>query len=1053
MDHSDFGFVLVLRSEEASLLRRVASDFEFRASSLPFSEQPGGMEEEPLDMRCSPRNALAPKILALANTGSRRRRPFAWIREECMSKSLLVAIVAVVLSMASGTQAQTVYTLESPGPEPEGGAHFGYSVSRVGPVDGDWLGGVIVGAYDEDGGATNAGRAHVFSGEGYPLCKLVSPNPEDDGCFGYTVSGAGNVDGYLFDDVIVGAYREDGGATDAGRAYLFTGNWALICELVSPNPDSDGYFGRSVSGVGNVNNDDYDDVIVGAPGEDGGATNAGRTYVFSGGLGSCSLLYALVSPNPESNGYFGRSVSGAGDVNSDGSDDVIVGAYGEAGGATDAGRAYIFSGNGGGLLYTLQSPNAESFGYFGRVVSGAGDVNDDGHDDVIVGAYREDGGATDAGRAYVFSGNGGGLLHTLASPSPEQQGFFGSSVSGAGDVNDDGYDDAVVGAQNENGGATDAGRAYIFSGNGGSLLYTLTSSNPEYQGHFGCSVSGAGDTDEDGYDDVIAGAYEEDVDLVTSAGRAYVLSGNGGGLLRVLDLSLPEQDAWFGYSVSGAGDINNDGYGDAIVGAYREEGGASGAGRSHIFSGNGGGLLHTLVSPNPEYEGWFGKSVSGAGDVNNDGYDEVVVGAYWEDGGALDAGRAHVFSGNGGGFLHTLVSPNPESSGHFGRSVSSAGDANNDGYKDIIVGAYGEADGAPDAGRAYIFSGNGVGLLYALQSPNAQSFGYFGLAVSGAGDVNNDGYDDVLVGAYGEHGGAASAGRAYVFSGDGGGLLHTLVSPNPENNGFFGCSVSCAGDQNSDGYDDVLVGAYGEDGGAAGAGRAYVFSGDGGGLLHTLVSPNPESNGFFGYSVSCGGDQNNDGYDDVLVGAVTEDGAAADAGRAYIFSGNGAGLLYALQSPNAENYGLFGFSVSGTGDANDDGYDDVIVGAYAEDGGAYNAGRAYIFITPPTVTLSGALSNGQLVLDWTVVPGASRYWLYGARVDVEGAYFEPQVVPPYQYRLFDFPYTVTTHTTSVGIGNPALDMIYLVVAVDASYNEICRSNRVGEREFSTVTTP
>jgi hypothetical protein len=416
------------------------------------------------------------------------------------------------------------------------------------------------------------------------------------------------------------------------------------------------------------------------------------------------------------------------------------------------------------VLYTLVSPNPEWMGSFGNSVSGAGDVNNDTYDDVIVGADWEDGEAYNAGRAYIFSGSEGGLLHTLVSPNPEWMGHFGNSVSGAGDVNNDTYDDVIVGAYDEDGGADDAGRAYIFSGNGGGLLYTLVSPNPEENGNFGISVSGAGD-------------------------------------------------------------VNNDTYHDVIVGAYQEDGGANEAGCAYIFSGNGGGLLYTLVSPNPEGGGFFGRSVSGAGDVNNDTYDDVIVGTLYEDGGAGAAGSTYIFSGNGGGLLYALVSPNPEVSGRFGYSVSGAGDVNNDMYDDVIVGAYQEDGGDYDAGRAYVFSGNGGGLLYTLVSPRPEGAGRFGRSVSGAGDVNNDTYDDVIVGADQEDVGAYNAGRAYIFSGNGGGLLHSLVSPNPGMNDIFGCSVSGAGDVNNDTYADVIVGACVEDIEFANDGCAYVFDG------------------------------------------------------------------------------------------------------------------------------------------------------------------------------------------------------------------------------------
>ncbi len=431
------------------------------------------------------------------------------------------------------------------------------------------------------------------------------------------------------------------------------------------------------------------------------------------------------------------------------------------------------------VMYTLVSPNEEAAGFFGHSISGAGDINGDGYDDVVVGAYGEGPGISpdNAGRAYVFDGWTGNLLHTLVSPNEEYDGGFGYSVSGAGDVNGDGYHDVVVGAWMEDPGSSpdNAGRAYVFDGQTGDPLYTLVSPNEEPYSHFfGNSVSGAGDVNGDGYDDVVIGAFWGSPGSGPSrAGRAYVFDGQTGDPLYTLVSPNEEYNAWFGYSVSGAGDVNGDGYDDVVVGANREDPGSSpdNAGRAYVFDGQTGNLLYTLVSPNEEIRGGFGGSVSGAGDADGDGYDDVVVGANCEDPASSpsEAGRAYIFDGQTGNLRYTLVSPNEEYEGYFGRSVSGAGDINGDGYDDVVVGAVYESPGSSpyQAGRAYVFDGQTGDPLYTLVSPNDGSVGSFGCSVSGAGDMNGDGYDDVAVGARTEDPGSSPcfAGRAYVFSG------------------------------------------------------------------------------------------------------------------------------------------------------------------------------------------------------------------------------------------------------------------------------------------------
>jgi hypothetical protein len=226
-----------------------------------------------------------------------------------------------------------------------------------------------------------------------------------------------------------------------------------------------------------------------------------------------------------------------------------------------------------------------------------------------------------------------------------------------------------------------------------------------------------------------------------------------------------------------------------------------------------GSLLFELVSPHEETSGRFGFSVDGAGDINQDGAADLVVGARDEDGGQQDSGRAYVFSGVDGSVLLELVSPNPVELGLFGISIAGAGDVNQDASPDVIVGATGEGQG----GRVYVLSGENGSLLFDLVSPRVRDVSAFGNSVATTGDVNLDGAPDVLVGSPSEF---DNAGRAYVFSGQNGDLLFDLVSPNEESTGNFGARVGTAGDVDQDGAADVIVGAPSEN---DQAGRAYVF--------------------------------------------------------------------------------------------------------------------------------------------------------------------------------------------------------------------------------------
>ena len=477
----------------------------------------------------------------------------------------------------------------------------------------------------------------------------------------------------------------------------------------------------------------------------------------------------------------------------------------------------------------------------GYSVSSAGDVNGDGYDDLIIGAHVADpNGRRSAGETYVvyggasapgtggrfnlsdLDGSNGFILNGI-----DFSDFSGFSVSSAGDVNGDGYDDLVIGAFSADpNGDTNAGETYVVYGvprapgtDGVLDLSTLDGTNGfiltgvDGNDRSGASVSSAGDVNGDGYDDLIIGADRAAPNGRSSAGETYVVYGgaNAPGTGGVLALGALDGTNGFilngidatdasGHSVSSAGDVNGDGYDDLVIGAtgaagdagetYVVYGGASAPGSDGMLDlstldGSNGFILTGIDAV--DRSGW---SVSSAGDVNGDGYDDLIIGARYADPNGNSSGESYVVyggasaPGTGGvldlsdldgsnGFIVNGIDENDES----GFSVSSAGDVNGDGYDDLIIGARrADPNGRNNAGESYVVYGgasapgsDGVLDLSSLVLDGSTGFivngidanNQSGRSVSSAGDVNGDGYDDLVIGAFS----AAPAGESYVIYG------------------------------------------------------------------------------------------------------------------------------------------------------------------------------------------------------------------------------------------------------------------------------------------------
>jgi hypothetical protein len=410
---------------------------------------------------------------------------------------------------------------------------------------------------------------------------------------------------------------------------------------------------ESIAGVGDVNGDGYDDVIVVAYAYDNGQNNEGVAFVHHGGAGGVSATPAIILESNQANAWLGK-VAGAGDVNGDGYADIILGARYYDNGQNDEGAAFVYHGGVGGIGATpaiiLESNQANA--QMGQGLAGAGDVNGDGYADVIVGAHRYDNGQNDEGVAFVYYGSAGGISATPAITLERNQAGaeLGRRVAGAGDVNGDGYADVIVGVASYDNGENDEGVAFVYHGSADGLSATpaITLETNQANAYLGGSVAGAGDVNGDGYADVIVGANEYD-NGQNNEGAAFVYHGGVGGIgaTPAIILESNQAEARLGVDLAGAGDVNGDGYADVIVGVSRYDNGQNDEGVAFVYYGGPGGLNATpAVTLEADQAGaFFGHGATGAGDVNGDGYADVIVGALYYSNGQSNEGAAFVYHG------------------------------------------------------------------------------------------------------------------------------------------------------------------------------------------------------------------------------------------------------------------------------------------------------------------------------------------------------------------------------------------------------------------------
>ncbi|MDZ4841147.1 MAG: Calx-beta domain-containing protein [Hyphomicrobium aestuarii] len=799
-------------------------------------------------------------------------------------------------------------------PTPAANDYFGQSVSLSGDV-------VVVGAREDNTGASDTGSAYVFSAStGALLQTLNNPAPQATDWFGDSVSVSA-------DYVVVGAvFDRPFGTAYAGSAYLYsTSTGAPLRTFTNPTPQAGALQGQSVAVSASY-------VVVGAGYDDTGATDAGSVYVYSASTGS--LLHTIHNLSPESGDQFGNAVAISGDY-------IVIGAVADNNGGDNAGSAYIYSASTGNFLQTIANPVPAAQDLFGFSVAAFGNY-------VVVGAVSDDlGGFTDVGAAYLFD-TSGNPVRTLSNPDPAHFDGFGNSVAISGDT-------IVVGAYHDNaGGIGDTGTAYVFSASTAAPARTINNPTAAASDFFGGSVAVDGDT-------IVIGAVgdEDNVLGVTDAGVGYIFSASNLGLLQTIRKPASGIGEQFGKAVGISGNT-------VIITSSFANTGATHAGSAHLYNATTGALLGTLNDPTPASEDQFGYSAAINGDyvVVSAPFDDIngatdagaaylyeartfgitraspvaqdtisnplpaiddrfgkeavavtqnytVVGADLDDvSGLTDAGSVSIYSTASGAFLRTLSSPTPNAGDNFGFAVAVSGDF-------VVVGAKNVDSGATDTGRAFIFSASTGTLLRAINNPTPDIGDNFGISVAISGDF-------LVIGAQLNDAGALDAGSAYIFSISTGALLRTMNNPSPGINDYFGRTLSISGD-------NVVIGAYQDDvGGVTNAGKAYLYSAASGGLIRTINNPAPATNDFFAASVAVDGDT-------VVLSATGADfSGASEAGTVYLFSATTGSLLRTINNPTPNLGDGFG---EGLGFSNNT----VVITSRFDDTAANDAGSAYVY--------------------------------------------------------------------------------------------------------------
>ena len=871
------------------------------------------------------------------------------------------------------------------------GDEAGSGVEIIPDVDGDGLDDILIGAAKSSAGGTNAGKIYLIFSSSLGSNSSIDLSQADYQFIGEANSRLGDhlssadIDGDGREDLLFGAPYYD---SFSGRSYviladsLSSSNVLLMANNYDYRIQGSGfsdYWIGAISG-GDFDNDGLGDILIGAPQITG--SGAGYAYLFFGanlgGSVSLSVASADIIFNGETAGdYAGHDVRNAGDIDGDGSDDILISAILNSDGASDAGKVYLILGSSLNGVSTFELVDADysfvgenSNDESGRSISGAGDIDGDGISDILIGAPYQDDGGSNAGKAYLFSGASilENPLYTAFDLFEADYSFTGSGSDEyvgevdlvSGDINGDTVQDVLVGAAGNDELALYLGCEFINDAPTRPDVMISWSSGGIYAQESDdliCTAAGSVDPEGDPEGGSISYAYSWESSAGATVSGAAVLGSETNADERWtctvvasdgIESRTVQQDVWI-YTAF---------WEDCPTTQSMSE-------AAYIFLGESGGDQ-------------AGYETSSAGDIDGDGLDDILVSAIQnEETGGASSGKVYLILGSSLQTSSTIDLGNADYSflaenigDHLGSSVASAGDVDGDGLDDILIGAAQNNTGGSEAGKVYLILGATLmghnGSTFNLGNADHSFLGsaagnHTGNYVAGIGDVDGDGLDDIMIGASQADN---QSGRSYLFFGASlGGSTnfdfnadHIFYGEDSADQSGFSFA---GGDINGDGLSDIVISAPYNDDGGTDAGKIYLILGSS--LQEGVVPVNlsdadymflgENAGDYAGYSVSVAGNLDGDSNADIIIGAEHSHDGGTDSGKAYVLLGASLGSFIVVDLSQAdysfigeEDFDNAGHKVSAVEDADGDGLDDILIAAnYADLSGA-NSGKGYLIL-------------------------------------------------------------------------------------------------------------